>query len=45
MKKIIRITEGDLHKIVKNSVIKILSEQEHGDLSIKHESKFKCRFY
>lgn len=34
MKKIIRITEGDLHKIVKNSVIKVLSEQEHGDLSI-----------
>lgn len=27
MKKIIRLTEGDLHKIVKNSVKKILMEQ------------------
>lgn len=28
------MTEGDLHKVVKNSVIKVLSGQEHGDLSI-----------
>ena len=44
MKKIIRMTEQDLHNVVKDSVIKILSEQEHGDLSINADSNLKVVF-
>lgn len=44
MKKIIRMTEQDLHNVVKGSVIKILSEQEHGDLSINADSNLKVVF-
>ncbi len=31
MKKIIRLTESDLHRIVKESVCRILSEERRGD--------------
>lgn len=41
MKKIIRMTEQELHNVVKDSVIKILSEQEQGDLSINADSNLK----
>lgn len=44
MKIIIRMTEQDLHNVVKDSVIKILSEQEHGDLSINADSNLKVVF-
>ena len=44
MKKIIRMTEQELHNVVKNSVIKILSEQEQGDLSINADSSLKVVF-
>jgi len=38
------MTEQDLHNVVKDSVIKILSEQEHGDLSINADSNLKVVF-
>ena len=44
MKKIIRMTEQELHNVVKDSVIKILSEQEQGDLSINADSNLKVVF-
>lgn len=44
MKKIIRMTEQDLHNVVKDSVIKILSEQKQGDLSINADSNLKVVF-
>ena len=44
MKKIIRMTEGDLHNVVKDSVLKILSEQEHGDLAINADTNLKVVF-
>lgn len=44
MEKLIRITEQDLHNVVKDSVIKILSEGEHGDLEINADSSLKVVF-
>lgn len=44
MKKLIRMTEQDLHNVVKKSVVKILSEQEQGDLSINTEPALKVVF-
>lgn len=44
MKKIIRMTEQELHNVVKDSVIKLLSEQEQGDLSINADSNLKVVF-
>ena len=38
------MTEQELHNVVKDSVIKILSEQEQGDLSINADSNLKVVF-
>ena len=43
MKKI-RITEEELHEVVKNSVIRVLSEQEHGGLSVNTNPNLKVVF-
>jgi hypothetical protein len=40
MKKVIRLTEGDLHSIVKNSVMKILSENSN-----PHPKAGYCEMY
>lgn len=40
MKKIIRLTEGDLHKIVKESMNKILKEAKYDDENLGDELYF-----
>lgn len=38
MKKIIRLTEGDLHRIIENTVRRVLKEETNNDyyVSMKH---------
>lgn len=43
-KNIIRLTESELKEIVKDSVIRVLSEQEHGELSLNANSNLQVVF-
>lgn len=35
-KKLVRLTESDLHRIIKESVKKILKEESHSDLNVRN---------
>ena len=39
MKKVIRLTENDIHRIVKNSIKRILKENENNEMAINRINK------